>query len=57
MVAAHQSGRYQGRMNDRPFLIHDVGRTLAAISGLKSDTGSVRNSVLDWRSRRDSNPR
>ncbi len=35
----------------------DLLRTLAAISGVKSATGGVRSSVLDWRSRRDSNPR
>lgn len=35
----------------------DLLRTLAAISGIKSVTGGVRSSVLDWRSRRDSNPR
>jgi site-specific DNA recombinase len=35
----------------------DLLRTLADISGVKSATGGVRSSVLDWRSRRDSNPR
>ena len=35
----------------------DLLRTLAAISGVKSATGGVRSSVLDWRRRRDSNPR
>jgi site-specific DNA recombinase len=35
----------------------DLLRALAAISGVKSATGGVRSSVLDWRSRRDSNPR
>jgi len=35
----------------------DLLRTLAAISGVKSATGGVRSSVLDWRSERDSNCR
>ena len=33
----------------------DLLRTLAAISGVKSAGNGVRSSVLDWRSRRDSN--
>jgi site-specific DNA recombinase len=36
---------------------NDLLRTLAAISGVKSATGGVRSSVLDWRRGRDSNPR
>jgi hypothetical protein len=32
-------------------------RTLAAISGIKSATGGVRSSVLNWRREWDSNPR
>jgi site-specific DNA recombinase len=32
-------------------------RTLAAVSGVKPDTGGVRSSVLKWRTGRDSNPR
>ena len=35
----------------------DLLRTLAAISGVKSATGGVRSSVLDWRKGWDSNPR
>ena len=35
----------------------DLLGTLAAISGVKSATVGVRSSVLDWRRRRDSNPR
>ena len=35
----------------------DLLRTLAAISGVKSATGGVRSSVLDWWSERDSNGR
>ena len=35
----------------------DLLRTLAAISGVKSATGGVRSSVLDWRREWDSNPR
>jgi site-specific DNA recombinase len=35
----------------------DLLRALAAISGVKSATAGLRSSVLDWRSRRDSNPR
>jgi hypothetical protein len=35
----------------------DLLRTLAAIPGVKSATGGVRSSVLDWRRGRDSNPR
>jgi site-specific DNA recombinase len=33
----------------------DLLRTLAAISGVKSATGGVRSSVLDWRRVWDSN--
>lgn len=36
---------------------NDLLRTLAAISGVKSATGGVRSSVLDWRREWDSNPR
>ena len=36
---------------------NDLLRTLAAISGVKSATGGVRSSVLDWRKGWDSNPR
>jgi site-specific DNA recombinase len=35
----------------------DLLRTLAAISGVKSATGGVRSSVLDWRRGKDSNLR
>jgi len=35
----------------------DLLRTLAATSGVKSVTPGVRGSVLNWRCRRDSNPR
>jgi site-specific DNA recombinase len=35
----------------------DLLRTLAAVSGVKSNTPGVRSSVLKWRRERDSNPR
>ena len=35
----------------------DLLKTLAAISGVKSASGGVRSSGLDWRRGRDSNPR
>jgi site-specific DNA recombinase len=36
---------------------NDLLRTLAAASGVRPATPGVRSSVLNWRSRRDSNPR